>query len=50
MEGGDETRNGCNERNKTGELVDLPPRKKLIGVKWLFKPKRDVDGKIKKET
>ena len=36
------------ERNKTWELIDLPPGKKSIGVKWLFKTKHDADGKIQK--
>ncbi|KAK1417486.1 hypothetical protein QVD17_26615 [Tagetes erecta] len=33
------------ERNDTWELVDLPPGKNLVGVKWLFKTKPSADGK-----
>jgi hypothetical protein len=29
------------EENDTWSLVDLPPGRKLIGVKWVFKVKRD---------
>jgi transposase InsO family protein len=32
--------------NKTWELCDLPVGKKLIDTKWIFKTKRDNDGKI----
>ena len=35
-------------RNKVWELVDLPPRRKSIGNKWVFKIKRRVDGTIDK--
>ncbi|KAJ9560140.1 hypothetical protein OSB04_005300 [Centaurea solstitialis] len=34
------------ERNKTWSLVDLPAGRKPIGLKWLFKLKRDPNGKI----
>ncbi|KAL4291084.1 hypothetical protein GQ457_14G008390 [Hibiscus cannabinus] len=34
--------------NKTWELVDLPPGKKAIGCKWLFRVKRNADGTISK--
>ncbi|GAB9477113.1 hypothetical protein Gpo141_00014172 [Globisporangium polare] len=32
----------------TWELVDLPPGKKLIGSRWLFKIKRNADGSVNK--
>ena len=35
-------------QNKVWELVDLPPRRKSIGNKWVFKVKRKVDGQIDK--
>ena len=35
-------------RNKVGKLVDLPPRHKPIGNKWLFKIKYWADGSIDK--
>jgi len=35
-------------RNKVWELVDLPPRCKSIGNKWVFKTKRWADGMIDK--
>ncbi|KAH9299553.1 hypothetical protein KI387_031235, partial [Taxus chinensis] len=34
--------------NQTWELVDLPPGKKSIGYKWIFKKKYKVDGSIDK--
>lgn len=34
--------------NQTWELMSLPPGKKVIGVKWVFKIKRDEAGKIVK--
>ena len=34
------------EKNKTWELVDLPKGKEVIGVKWVYKTKRNVEGKI----
>lgn len=36
------------EKNKTWELVDLPTGVKPIGVKWIFKLKRNADGSINK--
>lgn len=33
-------------RNQTWELVPLPPGRKAIGCKWLFKIKRNVNGTI----
>jgi len=35
-------------RNKVWELVDLPPQRKFIRNKWVFKIKRRVDGSINK--
>jgi hypothetical protein len=34
------------ERNKTWELVKLPAGHQAIGLKWVFKLKRDEAGKI----
>ncbi|KAI3516558.1 hypothetical protein L1887_15477 [Cichorium endivia] len=34
------------EKNKTWSLVDLPKNRKPIGLKWVFKVKRDPRGKI----
>ena len=36
------------EKNKTWELTDLPPGHKTIGLKWVFKLKRDSEGNILK--
>ena len=36
------------EKNKTWFLSDLPPNRKPIGLKWVFKVKRDPAGKIVK--
>lgn len=36
------------ERNKTWKLVELPPGAKPIGLKWVYKLKRDTDRKILK--
>jgi hypothetical protein len=36
------------ERNQTWELVSLPPRAKVIGVKWVYKTKHNEEGKIEK--
>ena len=35
-------------RNKVWELVDLPPQRKSIRNKWVFKIKRRTDGSIDK--
>lgn len=36
------------QRNRTWSLVPLPPRKKSIGYKWVFKVKENPDGTIHK--
>lgn len=36
------------EKNNMWKLVDLPPRKQCIGVKWVFKRKLNPDGTISK--
>ncbi|WVZ91493.1 hypothetical protein U9M48_037657 [Paspalum notatum var. saurae] len=36
------------EQNKTWSLVDLPAGQKAIGLKWVFKLKRDEHGNISK--
>ncbi|GKA45533.1 ribonuclease H-like domain, reverse transcriptase, RNA-dependent DNA polymerase [Tanacetum coccineum] len=33
-------------RNNTWRLTSLPPGHKAIGLKWVFKTKKDADGKI----
>eukprot|EP00253_Pinus_taeda_P007670 PITA_07670 len=37
---------GAIEKSKTWELVHLPEGKDAIGVKWVYKTKRNVEGKI----
>ena len=34
------------ERNETWELIVFPHKKKVIGVKWVYKTKCNVEGKI----
>eukprot|EP00253_Pinus_taeda_P010323 PITA_10323 len=34
------------EKSKTWEVVDLPEGKDAIGVKWVYKTKRNAEGKI----
>ena len=36
------------ERNDTWELVERPPHRKVIGVKWVHKTKLNFDGSINK--
>ncbi|KAG7594882.1 Ribonuclease H-like superfamily [Arabidopsis thaliana x Arabidopsis arenosa] len=49
-----EWKNACEEeimsitKNKTWSLVDLPLGSKPIGLKWVFKLKRNADGSINK--
>ena len=39
---------GSIEKNETCELVPHPPSQKVIGVKWVFKPKYLSDGSLGK--
>lgn len=34
------------ERNKTWDIVQLPPGKHVIGCRWVFKIKHGPDGKV----
>jgi hypothetical protein len=34
------------QKNNTWELLTLPPKKKTIGVKWVYKIKRTADGGV----
>lgn len=43
----DEEKNAI-EKNKIWELVDLPKGKEVIGVKWVYKTKSNVEGKIER--
>lgn len=36
------------EKNKTYQLTDFPPGHKAIGLKWVFKVKKDNLGKVVK--
>ena len=36
------------EHNKTWQLTELPAGHKAIGLKWVFKLKKDADGNIVK--
>lgn len=36
------------EENQTWELTDLPPGHRAIGLKWVYKTKRDTNGNILK--
>eukprot|EP00250_Pteridium_aquilinum_P034890 c826_g1_i1 orf=255-602(+) len=36
------------ERNRTWELVPRPPKRKIIGLRWLFKTKYKADGSLDK--
>ena len=35
-------------RNRTWDLVDLPPKKSVVGCKWVFKIKTRSDRSIKR--
>ena len=37
------------EMNETWELTDLPPKKQVIGVKWVYKTKCNAEGKIDRQ-
>ena len=39
---------GAIEKNDTWDLVDLPQGKEVIGVKWVYKTKRNIEGKIER--
>ena len=39
---------GAIEKNDTWDLVDLPQGKEVIGVKWVYKTRRNVEGKIER--
>lgn len=34
------------EKNDSWKLTDLPPRHKAIGLKWVYKAKKDTNGKV----
>ena len=36
------------DKNQVYELFELPPRRKVIGSKWVFKRKHDADGNLEK--
>jgi len=36
------------EKNDTWELVELPRGKKVVGSKWVYKTKFNVDGTIER--
>ena len=36
------------EKNDTWELVNLPQGKEFVGVKWVYKTKSNVNGKIER--
>ena len=36
------------EANKTGDVSSLPDKQKAIGLKWVFKIKKDPSGKVVK--
>ena len=37
------------EDNQTWSLADLPPGRREIGLKWVFKVKRDEHGAVAKD-
>ena len=39
---------GAIEKSNTWDLVDLTKDKKVIGVKWVYKTKSNVEGKIER--
>ena len=36
------------DKNEAWNLVELPPGRKVVGRKWLFKKKLNVEGKVDK--
>ena len=36
------------ERNNTWELIEMPPKGKVIGVKWIYKTKLNEKGEVDK--
>ena len=38
----------CIEKNQTWELVDVPKEKYVVGVKWIYKTKKNSDGNVQK--
>jgi len=36
------------KKNNTWELVEMPQDRKIIGLKWVFRTKLNVDGSINK--
>ena len=48
MAGSDEERDAVTQKTQHVRLVDMPPDKKAVGCKWVFRIKRDSSGKIVK--
>ena len=40
---------GAIENNDTWELVEIPQGKEVIGVKWVYKTKRNIEAKIERQ-
>ena len=38
----------AHSRNGTWKVVNLPPGKKVVGSKWIFKVKRNIDGSVER--
>jgi Reverse transcriptase (RNA-dependent DNA polymerase) len=36
------------DKNKTWELVSLPPGKKAVGCKWVFTVKQNLEGRVER--
>ena len=43
-----ETEMDALEKNQTWKIVDLPEGKKIVGCKWVYSIKYNVEGKIKR--